>query len=115
MIAPISGAIPSAEGLFQGLKKTPADIAFIVPSIFQELSLMPDLLEYCSKNLEMIVFAGGDIPQSVGDIVASKVKLVNQFGATEIGLPALLQSKNRAIQDWKYIQLHPDLGFEFRP
>ena len=115
MIAPISGAIPSAEGLVQGLKKTPADIAFIVPSIVQELSLMPDLLEYCSRNLEMIVFAGGDIPQSIGNIVASKVKLVNQFGATEIGLPALLQSKNRAIQDWKYIQLHPDLGIEFRP
>ena len=33
MIAPISGTIPSAEGLVQGLKKARADFAMVVPSI----------------------------------------------------------------------------------
>ncbi|KAF7939089.1 uncharacterized protein EAE97_007170 [Botrytis byssoidea] len=32
IISPTSGAIPSAKGLVDGLKKTPADIAFIVPN-----------------------------------------------------------------------------------
>lgn len=115
MIAPTSGAIPSAEGLVEGLKKTPADVAFIVPSIVQELSVSPELLDYCAKNLEMIIYCGGDLPQSIGDVVASKIKLVNQYGASEIGLSHLLQSKNdRGPEDWKYVQFHPKLGAQFR-
>jgi hypothetical protein len=58
-ITPIAGAIPSAEGLVEGLKKSPADIAFIVPSIILELAQNPDLLDYCAKNLEFIMYCGG--------------------------------------------------------
>lgn len=115
MIAPTSGAIPSAEGLVEGLKSTPADVAFVVPSIVHELSQSPELLDYCAKNLEVIIYCGGDLPQSMGDVVASKIKLVNQFGASELGLTALLQSKgHRDPRDWKYVQFHPDLGSELR-
>lgn len=116
MIAPTSGAIPSAQGLVEGLKSTPADIAFVVPSIVHELSQSPELLDYCAKNLEMIIYCGGDLPQSMGDVVASKIRLVNQFGASELGLMAHLQSKrDRDPEDWKYVQFHPDTGSEFRP
>ena len=115
MIAPASGAIPSAEGLVEGLKKTPADIAFIVPSIVQELSQNPELLDYCSENLEAIIYCGGDLPESVGNIVASKIKLFNQFGATELGLTAqILSIQNRGPEDWKYAQFHPDIGIQLR-
>ena len=115
MIAPASGAIPSAEGLVEGLKKTPADIAFIVPSIVQELSQNSELLDYCSKNLEAIIYCGGDLPESVGNIVASKIRLFNQFGATELGLTAqILSMQNRGPGDWKYAQFHPDIGIELR-
>ncbi len=115
MIVPTSGAIPSAEGLVEGLKKTPADIAFIVPSIVQELSQNPELLSYCSKNLEAIIYCGGDLPESIGNVVASKIKLFNQFGATELGLTAqILSTHNRGPGDWKYAQFHPDIGVDFR-
>lgn len=115
MIAPTSGAIPSAQGLVDGLKKTPADIAFIVPSIVQELSQSPKLLDFCANNLEMIMYCGGDLPQSIGNVIASKIRLVNQYGASELGMIALVQSKaHRAIEDWKYVQFHPDTGAELR-
>ena len=115
MIAPTSGAIASAEGLVEGLKKTPADIAFIVPSIVQELSQNSELLDYCSKNLEAIIYCGGDLPESVGNIVASKIKLFNQFGATELGLTAqILSAQDREPGDWKYAQFHPDIGIQLR-
>lgn len=115
MIAPISGAIPTAKGLVEGLKKTAADIAFIVPSIVQELSQESELLAYCSRHLEAIIFCGGDLPQSIGDVVASKLKLFNQFGASELGLtPNILSIEHRNPQDWKYVQFHPDLGIEMR-
>ena len=71
-------------------------------------------MEYCSENLEAILYAGGDLPQSLGDIVSSKVRLLNQFGASEIGLTTNLLSTNRKSEDWKYIQFHPDLGIELR-
>lgn len=100
----------------EGLKKTPADILFIVPSIVDELSRKPELLAYCAENLEMIVYCGGDLPQVIGDIVASKVRLVNQFGATELGLsPMVLQKEDDGRLDWKYTYFHPALGAEFRP
>jgi thioester reductase-like protein/aryl carrier-like protein len=114
MIAPTSGAIPSAAGLVEGLKKTGADIAFIVPSIVQELSQNPQLLDCCAKNLKLIVYCGGDLPQSIGDTVSSKIRLLNQYGATEMGLVALTHPKDRDPQDWKYIQFHPAMGAEFR-
>ncbi|MCJ1466280.1 hypothetical protein MMC07_004899 [Pseudocyphellaria aurata] len=113
MIAPTSGEVPSAQGLVDGLKRTPADIAFIVPSIVQELSQSPELLDFCAKNLEIIMYCGGDLPQSIGDVIASKIRLVNQYGASELGLIALLQSKpHRDPEDWKYVQFHPATGAE---
>ncbi|KAF7934870.1 uncharacterized protein EAE98_002915 [Botrytis deweyae] len=116
MISPTSGAIPSAKGLVDGLKKTPADIAFIVPSIVNELSQSPDLLDYCAEHLEMIIYCGGDLPQAIGDIVASKIRLVNQFGATELGLSNLIhRNGNFDRGDWKYVEFHPDIGAELRP
>ena len=115
MISPTSGTIPSAEGVVQGIKKTPADVAFLVPSIIQELSQRPDLLGYCAQNLETIIYCGGDLPVSIGDIIASKIRLLNQFGATELGLTAnILSLKNRGKEDWKYVQFHPDLGIDLR-
>ncbi|KAF7956004.1 hypothetical protein EAE96_004925 [Botrytis aclada] len=116
MISPTSGAIPSAKGLVDGLKKTPADIAFVVPSIVNELSQSPDLLDYCAEHLEMIIYCGGDLPQAIGDIVASKIRLVNQFGATELGLSNLVHRNGEFDRrDWKYVEFHPDTGAELRP
>ena len=115
MIAPTSGALPSGEGLVQSLKQTPADVAFIVPSIVQDLAQNPELLDYCAKHLRAIIYCGGDLPQAIGDIIASRVRLLNQFGASELGLtPNLLSLTNRGPEDWKYAQFHPKLGLELR-
>ena len=116
MIAPTSGNIPTAEGLVEGLKKSPADVALIVPSIVQELSQSPHLLEYCAENLKLIMYCGGDLPQAIGDTIADKIRLVNQFGASEMGMSALLQStQGRDPHDWKYVNFHPDIGAKFHP
>ncbi|KAL8722726.1 MAG: hypothetical protein Q9225_000838 [Loekoesia sp. 1 TL-2023] len=115
MIVPLSGAIPSGEGLVAGLRNTKVDVAIIVPSIVQDLGQNPDILEYCSQHLSAILYCGGDLPQAIGDAVASKIKLINQFGATELGLtPNILSPQGRDPGDWKYVQFHPDLGLEMR-
>lgn len=116
MIAPISGTVLSGEGLIESLKQTPADVAFLVPSIVQDLAQNPDLLDYCSKHLRAIIYCGGDLPQIIGDVVASRIRLLNQFGASELGLtPAIISLTDRSPEDWKYTQFHPQLGLELRP
>jgi thioester reductase-like protein len=115
-LAPLAGAIPSAEGLVEGLKHSQADIAFIVPSIVLELAQNPDMVDYCAQNLEYIMYCRGDLPQHIGDVISSKIKLVNQYGATELGICPELESKTAYDpKDWKYVQFHPDAGYEFRP
>jgi thioester reductase-like protein len=99
--------------VIQALKKAPADVAFLVPSIVSELSQSPELLEYCSQNLELIVYAGGDLPQAVGDKIAAKVPIRCQYGASEIGMPCQLIAPDMTAADWHYIRLHPDMGLEF--
>ena len=116
IIAPIPSTIPSAAGLVEATKQTPVDFAFIVPSIVEELAQNAALLDHCSRNLEAILYSGGDLPQAIGDVVASKIKIFNRYGASELGLmPVVLDRANRDRADWGYIEFHPDLGVELEP
>lgn len=116
MIAPTSGALLSGAGLVEALKNTTIDVALAVPSIVRDLAQDMELLDHCSKTLQTILYCGGDLPQAIGDVVASKIRLLNQFGASELGLTHnILSMKNRTLADWKYAQFHPDLGLELRP
>ncbi|KAI0450477.1 hypothetical protein F5B21DRAFT_528887 [Xylaria acuta] len=84
------GAIVTAQGVVDTLMQTPADVAVIVPSIVSELSQSPELLDYCAKNLQLILYIGGDLPRSVGDHVASKIRLRCWWEASEVGMPQQL-------------------------
>jgi hypothetical protein len=101
--------------MVDGMKQTQIDGVFTTPSVIEELAESPKLLEFCEKNLSFIFFGGGDLPQDIGDKVAAKVKLIDQFGATEIGLlPVLFSKAHRSPEDWKYMEIHHDMGIEFR-
>ncbi|TVY56661.1 Non-canonical non-ribosomal peptide synthetase FUB8 [Lachnellula cervina] len=114
-IAPIQMSIPSAQGLYEALKYTKADVAFIVPSIVNEISSNQQLLRFISMNLDAIIYAGGDLPQSIGDSVASHIRLLNYYAATETGQQPLVQSQNRCSKkEWKYLEFHPKSGASFR-
>ncbi|KAI0020288.1 putative NRPS-like enzyme [Xylariomycetidae sp. FL0641] len=98
-------AIPfgtTGEGVVEALKQTPADVAI----------LSPELLDYCSENLELILYIGGDLPQAVGDRVAAKVPLRCQWGASEVGIPHQLVPSLDA-DDWRYLRFHPSSGAAF--
>lgn len=112
-IAPLSGAIATAEGVVKALKQAPAEVAFLVPSIAADLAASPTLLNYCAKNLELILYAGGDLPQAVGNKIAAKVPIRCQYGASEIGLTCQLLAPEMTAADWRYVLYHPDLGLAF--
>ncbi|OGM40164.1 hypothetical protein ABOM_011672 [Aspergillus bombycis] len=116
LVLPTSGGLPTAAALVEARKRTPFETALIVPSIVQELAQSPDLLDFCSKHLTHLIYCGGDLPQSIGDTVAAKIKLVNQYGASEVGMvPSIYSKTNRdPLKDWRYIDFHPRMGVELR-
>ena len=116
LVCPTSSSTASAQGIGNAMKQTQIDGVFTTPVVLEELAQAPTLLEFCQKRLELIFFGGGDLPQEIGDKINTKIKLINQFGATELGLlPILFSKSNRNTSDWKYMELHPDLGIEFVP
>ncbi|KAF9737834.1 hypothetical protein PMIN02_001133 [Paraphaeosphaeria minitans] len=112
-IAPLSGALPTAESIVQALKTTKVDVAFLVPSIIADISQKPELLDYCAENLELILYAGGDLPQAIGDKIAAKMPIQNNHGASEFGLIAQLRAPKMTRLDWHYVLPHPQLGCVF--
>ncbi|KAI4195888.1 MAG: hypothetical protein LQ350_006928 [Teloschistes chrysophthalmus] len=52
LIAPVSDSIPSGQGLVAGLRKTPADVAFVVPPIVRDLAHDAKLLDYYARHLK---------------------------------------------------------------
>ncbi|KAI1314056.1 hypothetical protein F5Y03DRAFT_2856 [Xylaria venustula] len=113
--AAAAGAIITAHDLVNALRHTPADVAILVPSVVAELAQSPDLLEYCAAHLELIVYIGGDLPQATGDIVASKVRLRSQWGASEVGIPpqVFVPELEREEGGWRYVRFHPCIGASF--
>ncbi|KAL7625378.1 hypothetical protein AAE478_004595 [Parahypoxylon ruwenzoriense] len=112
-IAPAATVITTAQGLVDTLKETPADVAVLVPSIVAELAQSPELLDYVAHHLEMIMYIGGDLPQTIGDRVAARVRLRCYWGASEMGLPQQLLPPGLGPTDWRYVCFHPRAGAVF--
>ncbi|KAE8346860.1 hypothetical protein BDV24DRAFT_174499 [Aspergillus arachidicola] len=116
IIFPASGGLPTAAALVEARKKTPIDILIGVPSIIQELSQSPELLDYCSRHMSRLIYCGGDLPQPIGDTVAAKIKLTNLYGASEVGMISTIHSKadRNPLKDWRYLHINPRMGAELR-
>ncbi|KAI3323034.1 acetyl-CoA synthetase-like protein [Xylariaceae sp. AK1471] len=112
-IAPAAIGIVTAQGLLEALKQTPADVALLVPSVVAELAQNPELLDACAQYLELILYIGGDLPTAIGDIVAVKIPLRCQWGASEVGIPQQLMPPELGPLDWRYVRFHPGLGAVF--
>ncbi|KAI1662848.1 acetyl-CoA synthetase-like protein [Daldinia decipiens] len=113
IIAPAATAIVTAQGLVEALKQAPADVAVLVPSVIAELAQNPELLDYCATHLKLILYIGGDLPQEIGDRIATKVRLRCQWGASEVGIPQQLLPAELGPLDWRYIRFHPCTGAVF--
>lgn len=87
------------------------DSAFIPPSVLQDISKTPRVLDKLS-NLKFITSAGGPVAQSVGDVIHPHVSLWQTMGMTE-GL--WVASVVTHPDEWAYFQFHPCTGYEMRP
>ncbi|KAL2835427.1 hypothetical protein BJY01DRAFT_259225 [Aspergillus pseudoustus] len=116
IIFPTSAGLPTAAGLVEARKQTRIDILLGVPSIIEELSQSDELLDYCSRNMERLIYCGGDLPQRIGDTVAARIPLMNLYGASEVGMVSTIASKTDRDPrtDWRYIHINPRMGAQMR-
>ncbi|EHL01557.1 putative Linear gramicidin synthase subunit D [Glarea lozoyensis 74030] len=114
-IYPLAAAVPSAKVVVDGLKHTKADALAIPPPVVVDLVRQPDLAEYVSKNIDTLIYGGGDLPEAIGSVLTNKMNLLSVYGASEIGLPtAIRRSGTFPSEDWQYVHFHPEIGVEFR-
>jgi len=115
-ISPLANAPPSGAGMLEALKHTTADSAFVAPSILEDVTKDPLLLDQLAGKLRAICYSGGDLPQPVGDVVASRMRLFTIYGTTEFGHgPQIGSLTDWSSKDWKYIKWRNDVfGMELR-
>lgn len=87
------------------------DSAFISPSVLQDISKTPRVLDKLSK-LKFISSAGGPVTQSVGDVIHPRVPIHQTMGMTEA---QWLASVVTHPDEWAYFRFHPETGYEMRP
>ncbi|KAF2799236.1 acetyl-CoA synthetase-like protein [Melanomma pulvis-pyrius CBS 109.77] len=82
----------------------------LAPTTLVDLVKSPEYLKNLGR-LEQVTFGGGPLPQAVGNMVASKTRLLNCLGTTECGvLPVQLCDP----EDWEYMSVSSMLGHEYR-
>jgi acyl-CoA synthetase (AMP-forming)/AMP-acid ligase II len=91
-------------------------MAIITPPMAIDIASNPGLLESLSKKLEFMLYGGGDLRKSFGDILASSFKLFTSNGSTETApFPLIRVDGKWPREDWKYNRPHPAAGVHFKP
>ena len=85
-------------------------MAILPPSILDEISRRPSLLETL-HSLNFVMAAGGAVPKPAGDAITAKTKILNILGTTELGAFPQLEVDQK---DWFYMHFSPNAGTEFR-
>ena len=88
-----------------------------VPTILEDIILMEPsgLAARKLARLDFVAVGGGGIKDSVGLMLhANGVKLLNHFGATELGALAPIFRPD-STYDWRYLRLRTDLGLSLKP
>lgn len=108
-----TGAIPvlqsyetplSAGTFVQAAKSHKLVAAFVVPSFLEEASESTEALDYLGK-LDYLFFGAGPLTERIGDSLAERTNLIQNFGSTEVSmLPHLIQ------KDWKCVEWNPNFG-----
>ncbi|KAH3971921.1 hypothetical protein HBI24_172510 [Parastagonospora nodorum] len=102
-------SIPTGTSVAALLEESGAKALLAVPSIIEEIALLPgDRGVRILQNLDFVAFGGGMPKESVGKkLQVAGVRLINHYGATETGplSPFFVPTES---YDWHYIKLRPD-------
>ncbi|KAA6412420.1 MAG: NRPS-like enzyme [Lasallia pustulata] len=107
---PVSSTISTGFSTVDLLKRSEAKALLTVPSILEEILLLPDGEGVLAlKPLQFVTFGGGLLKASVGDKLETLgVRLLNHYGTTETGplAPIFVPTPD---YDWHYFRLRSDI------
>ena len=87
----------------------------MVPPHVEEIGRNPEILEFLSQHVKVILWAGGDVSTSAGNAISSKLKLFTTCGSTEMGMwPTIRPSGAWPSTQWKFMRIHPAANLDFR-
>ena len=102
--------IPTGSSTAELLTHSKAKSLFTVPSVLEEITLLPDEDGiHVLQPLQFVAFGGGQLKPSVGTrLESSGVRLLNHYGATETGplAPVFVPLPD---YDWRYFRLRDDV------
>ncbi|KAF7872907.1 uncharacterized protein EAF02_008978 [Botrytis sinoallii] len=114
-IYPLSGVPLSTQIVLEALKHVKADSVLLAPPFVEEVGKTPEMLDFLVKNIDVLLYGGGDVSQATGDKISKRLKLSMIIGSTESGAyPAVFPSDKWPSEDWKYFHFHPNAGIELR-
>lgn len=98
------------------IRATNASSLMTVPSILEEIVLLPNTKGPSAlKHLRFVAFGGGLVKSNVGkSLVSAGVKLLNHYGATEIG-PIAPICEPTPEYDYRYFRVRKDMDVKLEP
>lgn len=109
---PPSSTISNSALVLQIIKAQNITSLMTVPTILEDVVLSSAAKSLAS--LDFVVVGGGPIKHAVAEnLHSNNVKLLNHFGATELGALAPIFRPNQSY-DWRYLRLRTDLGLELK-
>lgn len=113
LVLPPSSSVPSGSTIVELLKRENAKSLMTVPSILEDIANADGLGSIDAlTGLNFVAFGGGLIKKSVGDkLSAAGVKLLNHYGATEIGpiAPIFVPPED---YDYRFFRMRKDMDLQ---
>ncbi|KAF7869952.1 hypothetical protein EAF04_004736 [Stromatinia cepivora] len=115
LIYPLAGVPLSTQVVLEALKHVKADSILLAPPFVEEVGKNPEMLDFLVKNIDVLLYGGGDVSQVTGDKISKRLKLSMIIGSTESGAyPAVFPSDKWPSDDWKYFHFNPNAGIKLR-
>ena len=113
---PPPSVIPTGASVVELLNTAGARSLMSVPSILEEIALIPDGKGISAlMPLDFVAFGGGLLKPIVGEkLAAAGVKLLNHYGTTETG-PLTPIFVPKMDYDWRYFRLRTDMNLKLEP
>ena len=84
---------------------------FCPPTIFEQLVMEPEGLEQ-AKRLDFLLYAGGPLSTTTGNLLSQVTDVCQFYGSTETGaIPALVPLR----EDWASLEWHPSCRVDMQP
>ncbi|CCD52801.1 similar to AMP-binding enzyme [Botrytis cinerea T4] len=113
---PLSGVPLSTKIVLEALNHVKADSVLLAPPFVEEVGANPEMLNFLVKNIDVLLYGGGDVSQATGDKISKRLKLSMIIGSTESGAyPAVFPTDKWPSDDWKCLHFHPNAGIKLRP